>query len=171
MTTRRTATRVEIPVPSASSSSTTNSGKNPTMRAAAAATAHHSPTLPTRLESLLLAIYPTTLLLGSLFSQLSASSRRATYLPDSQAYSAADAPSYFAKKGNVFNVYFVKIGWFWISLAWAGFVFTHRGLSKRGGDGTQGGGGGGGEDGGGLWTRRVQALARYAVVTGVWILV
>ncbi|KAI7661130.1 hypothetical protein KC318_g9654, partial [Hortaea werneckii] len=121
MTTRRTATRVEIPVPS-SSTSTNSDDKNPTMRAAAAAatTAHHSPTLPTRLESLLLAIYPTTLLLGSLFSQLSASSRRATYLPDSQAYSAADAPSYFAKKGNVFNVYFVKIGWFWISLAWAG---------------------------------------------------
>ncbi|KAI7353790.1 hypothetical protein KC354_g11399 [Hortaea werneckii] len=171
MTTRRTATRVEIPVPS-SSTSTNPDDKNPTMRAAAAAaaTAHHSPTLPTRLESLLLAIYPTTLLLGSLFSQLSASSRRATYLPDSQAYSAADAPSYFAKKGNIFNVYFVKIGWFWISLAWAGFVFTHRGLSKRAGDdGTQGGGGG---DGGGFWTRRrVQALARYVVVTGVWILV
>ncbi|RMY94349.1 hypothetical protein D0862_09006 [Hortaea werneckii] len=167
MTTRRTATRVEIPVPSSSS---TNSDQDPTMRAAAATTtAHHSPTLPTRLESLLLAIYPTTLLLGSLFSQLSASSRRATYLPDSQAYSAADAPSYFAKKGNVFNVYFVKIGWFWISLAWAGFVFTHRGLSKGGREEEESGRGGGDQ---GFWTRRrLQALARYAVVTGVWILV
>ncbi|KAI7285889.1 hypothetical protein KC345_g1449 [Hortaea werneckii] len=166
MTTRRTATRVEIPVPSSSSSDNKPSSNNPTMRAASA-TAQHTPTLPTRLESLLLAIYPTTLLLGSLFSQLSASSRRATYLPDSQAYSAADAPSYFAKKGNVFNVYFVKIGWFWISLAWAGFVFTHRGLSKRGG-----GGGAGTQGDQGFWTRRrLQALARYAVVTGVWILV
>ncbi|KAI7195952.1 hypothetical protein KC363_g1172 [Hortaea werneckii] len=167
MTTRRTATRVEIPVPSSSStsSSDTKASTTPTMRAASAS-AHHSPTLPTRLEALLLAIYPTTLLLGSLFSQLSASSRRATYLPDSQAYSAADAPSYFAKKGNVFNVYFVKIGWFWISLAWAGFVFTHRGLSR--GNGRQGGDSGGQA----FWTRtRLQALARYAVVTGVWILV
>ncbi|GAB1726628.1 hypothetical protein NU195Hw_g8321t1 [Hortaea werneckii] len=177
MTTRRTATRVEIPVPASSSSSSSDhkpSSNNPTMRAATA-TAQHSPTLPTRLESLLLAIYPTTLFLGSLFSQLSASSRRATYLPDSQAYSAADAPSYFAKKGNVFNVYFVKIGWFWISLAWAGFVFTHRGLSKRGSgrqEGGDGGGGGGGSGDQGFWTRRrLQALARYAVVTGVWILV
>ncbi|KAI6868157.1 hypothetical protein KC323_g3189 [Hortaea werneckii] len=170
MTTRRTATRVEIPVPS-SSSDNNPSSNNPTMRAASA-TAQHSPTLPTRLESLLLAIYPTTLLLGSLFSQLSASSRRATYLPDSQAYSAADAPSYFAKKGNVFNVYFVKIGWFWISLAWAGFVFTHRRLSKRGSGRRQEGGGGSGSGDQGFWTRRrLQALARYAVVTGVWILV
>ncbi|KAI7483365.1 hypothetical protein KC351_g5221 [Hortaea werneckii] len=169
MTTRRTATRVEIPVPS-SSSDNKPSSNNPTMRAASATTAQHSPTLPTRLESLLLAIYPTTLLLGSLFSQLSASSRRATYLPDSQAYSAADAPSYFAKKGNVFNVYFVKIGWFWISLAWAGFVFTHRGLSRR--SGRQEGGGGSGDGDQGFWTRRrLQALARYTVVTSVWILV
>lgn len=166
MTTRRTATRVEIPVPSSSSHSSSDNN-NPTMRAAGAGTAPNSPTLPTRLESLLLAIYPTTLLLGSLFSQLSSSSRRATYLPDSQAYSAADAPSYFAKKGNVFNVYFVKIGWFWISLAWAGFVFTHRGLSKRR---REEGEGGSGDQG--FWTRkRLQALARYAVVTGVWILV
>ncbi|KAI7494018.1 hypothetical protein KC367_g8344 [Hortaea werneckii] len=175
MTTRRTATRVEIPVPSSSSSSSSDNkaSTTSTMRAASAS-AHRSPTLPTRLEALLLAIYPTTLLLGSLFSQLSASSRRATYLPDSQAYSAADAPSYFAKKGNVFNVYFVKIGWFWISLAWAGFVFTHGGLSERGGGRvrTQGGGGSSGSGEQGFWTRRrLQALARYAVVTGVWILV
>jgi hypothetical protein len=40
------------------------------------------------------------------------------------------APSYFAKKKNIFNVYFVKFGWFWTTLAFAVFVLTNPGLGE-----------------------------------------
>ncbi|KAK3077418.1 hypothetical protein LTS18_010313, partial [Coniosporium uncinatum] len=76
-----------------------------------------NPFLPTTTEALLLSIYPTTLLLGSLFSLLSPTSRSSPYNPISQSHERSSAPSYFATKSNIFNQYFVKVGWFWISLA------------------------------------------------------
>lgn len=109
-----------------------------------------SPFLPTRLEAQLLAIYPLTLLLGSIFSTLSPSSRSAPYSAISQSHDPAFAPSYFAQKKNVFNVYFVKVGWFWTSLAFAVFLAVHPNFSAR---------------------RRVAALARYAAITTWWVFV
>ena len=116
-----------------------------------------SPLLPTSLEALLLAIYPSTLLLGSLFSLLEPHARAAPYSATSQSHPPEFAPSYFAQKKNLFNVFFVKIGWFWMTLAFTVFVFMHpstgpsRSLV--------------------LTPRRVQGLLRYGLVTVWWMLV
>lgn len=116
-----------------------------------------SPFLPTAVEAILLAIYPATLVLGSLSTLFSASARAATYHAESQAYLPAEAPSYFAKKSNVFNVYFVKVGWVWITLAFFALVFTHPSfgppLSAR------------------LTRLRRNAILRYLSITVVWIAV
>lgn len=116
-----------------------------------------SPFLPTALEGTLLALYPVTLFLGSLYSMIHPASRKATYLPSTQSYDPQDAPSYFAKKSNVFNVYFVKIGWFWTTLAFFTLIFTHssHGPPFR----LQ------------LTKRRVQAIFRYMTITAVWVFV
>ena len=103
--------------------------------------------LPTPPEALLLALYPTTLLLGSLTSTLHPATRRATYQPHTQSYDPRDAPSYFARKSNLLNLYFVKIGWFWISLAWALLISSRR-RSRR--------------------SRPTHALARYLAVSAAW---
>lgn len=87
-----------------------------------------SPFFPTRLETLLIAIYPGTLLLGSLFSIVSSSTRNAPYSATLQAHPPEFAPSYFAQKKNVFNVYFVKVGWFWTTLAFFIFLLTNPSL-------------------------------------------
>lgn len=114
-----------------------------------------SPFLPTPLEAILLSSYPGTLLLGSLFSILQPASRNAEYLPHAQSYAPGQAPSYFAKKSNIFNVYFVKIGWFWTTLAFFLLAFSHSSLGQplR------------------LTKRRIQAIVRYLCVTLVWVAV
>ncbi|KAH5404991.1 hypothetical protein HBI44_194480 [Parastagonospora nodorum] len=112
-----------------------------------------SPFLPTRLEAQLISIYPLTLLLGSIFSTLSPTSRSAPYSADSQSHLPEFAPSYFAQKKNVFNVYFVKVGWFWTTLAFGVFVGFHPGF------------------GAGISRRRVAAIIRYVVITGWWVAV
>ena len=162
MATRRTTTKVEVPIPNGSTQQqqhpkrTTSLPRNTVLDQPPL---NGSPFLPTSLEAALLALYPTTLLLGSLFSLLTPSARNAPYLPHSQSYDPRFAPSYFARKSNAFNVYFVKIGWFWVTLAFLGLVFTHASFRK----------GSGGSFG--LTRRKVQALARYACVTAVWIAV
>ncbi|KAH7350426.1 inositol phospholipid synthesis and fat-storage-inducing TM-domain-containing protein [Pyrenochaeta sp. MPI-SDFR-AT-0127] len=115
--------------------------------------ARRSPFLPTRLEAQLIAIYPITLLFGSIFSTISPTSRSAPYSAVSQSHPPEFAPSYFAQKKNVFNVYFVKVGWFWTTLAFAFFVTLHPGFGK------------------GISVRRVRAVARYALITTWWIFV
>ncbi|KAK4507562.1 hypothetical protein PRZ48_001297 [Zasmidium cellare] len=153
MATKRT-TRVEIPIPS-----TSNGTPNPTKADMKldSPPPKGSPFLPTALEAFLLSIYPATLVLGSLFSTLHPASRHATYLPVSQSYDPRNAPSYFAKKSNVFNVYFVKIGWVWITGAFFLLAFSHSSLGPplR----LQ------------LTRRRVQAFLRYACVTATWFFV
>ncbi|KAK0879695.1 hypothetical protein LTR87_006497 [Friedmanniomyces endolithicus] len=151
MTTRRHITKVEIPIPPSSNGSASSSNKLDLP------SPNNWPFLPTVLESLLIAIYPTTLLLGSVFSTLHPATRAATYNPVSQSYDPADAPSYFAKKSNLFNVYFVKIGWVWITLAFFLFVFTHSSLGPPLRPA--------------LTKRRLQAILRYACITAVWIAV
>lgn len=116
-----------------------------------------SPFLPTALETILLAVYPGTLILGSIFSMLHPASRNAPYLAHSQSYAPDQAPSYFAKKSNVFNVYFVKIGWFWTTLAFFFLIFTHASLGPPLRPT--------------LTRRRIQAAVRYLCITSVWIAV
>jgi hypothetical protein len=116
-----------------------------------------SPFLPTKIETLLLLIYPTTLVLGSIFSQVAPFIRAssADYNGVHQSYyPPSSAPSYFAQKRNVFNVYFVKKGWFWVTVALAIFVGTHPSLgpSLRPA----------------VTRRRVQAAARWGLATLVW---
>ena len=154
MATRRSKTNADVP---------TTNGNPIATRTRSAATKVHSPPiagspfLPTRLEAILLAAYPGTLLLGSLFSILQPASRNAPYLPHSQSYEPGQAPSYFAKKSNIFNVYFVKIGWFWTTLAFSLLLFSHSSLGPplR----PQ------------LTKRRIQAAIRYLCITTVWIAV
>ncbi|KAF2267788.1 hypothetical protein CC78DRAFT_541425 [Lojkania enalia] len=112
-----------------------------------------SPFLPTRLEAQLISIYPLTLLLGSIFSTLSPSTRSAPYSAASQSHPPEFAPSYFAQKKNVFNVYFVKKGWFWTTLAFSIFLVFNSGMGK------------------GLSVRRIRALLRYASMTMWWVVV
>lgn len=116
-----------------------------------------SPFLPTTLEAVLISLYPLTLLLGSLFSTLSPTNRAAPYNTASQSHPAEFAPSYFARKRNIFNLYFVKIGWFWSTAALALFLMTHPSLGPP------------------LrplpTPRRLRALLRYAAVTAVWVFV
>jgi hypothetical protein len=90
----------------------------------------HHPFLPTQAETIFLAIYPLTLLAGSLFSHLSITTRNVPYNATTQSHPAELAPSYFAQKRNIFNVYFVKIGWFWITLALTLFIFTHPAIGR-----------------------------------------
>jgi len=62
---------------------------------------------------------------GSLFALLDPSARSAPYNAITQSHFADTAPSYFATKGNIFNVFFVKQGWAWITVSYFFFLFTH----------------------------------------------
>ncbi|KAK2877054.1 hypothetical protein FQN49_001461 [Arthroderma sp. PD_2] len=106
--------------------------------------------------ALLLAIYPITLILGSLYARIS---------PTANPPSSSTTPSqpsepvnYFARKGNVFNLYFVKIGWFWTSLAFLSLLLTQQAFTSQ-------------RVSADCRLRRVgQALFRYFIVTFSWIL-
>ncbi|KAL8863503.1 MAG: hypothetical protein Q9178_000184 [Gyalolechia marmorata] len=74
-------------------------------------------------EAIFLLVYPSLLVLGSLFSLLEPSARAAPYSATSQSHPPEVAPNYFALKGNIFNTWFVKVGWFWFTIAWAVWVF------------------------------------------------
>ncbi|KAL4780019.1 inositol phospholipid synthesis and fat-storage-inducing TM-domain-containing protein [Aspergillus varians] len=105
------------------------------------------PTPPPRftLPSTALLIYPATLILGSLFSVLSPTAQQA-----SDPATAQSKPiNYFARKDNIFNVYFVKIGWLWFTGAFASLLIAYPPSPNRG-------------------KRQLQALARYALATGIW---
>lgn len=120
-----------------------------------------------------LLIYPITLLLGSLFSVLSPTARNADgSIPNTHTHPDAFLPSlandinthaepthpvnYFARKNNLFNAYFVKIGWAWTTLAFVSLLFqapyssTHRSTQRI--------------------RRLAQAALRYALATTAWYL-
>ncbi|KAI1282353.1 inositol phospholipid synthesis and fat-storage-inducing TM-domain-containing protein [Xylaria sp. FL0933] len=143
---------------SSSSSRNTNGAaspglKTPTMMTTATATpTRNSPFLPTPLETIFLAIYPAILLLGTLFSVLSPETRGAPYDAARQSHVQAHAPSYFARKDNLFNVLFVKRGWLWVTVAFLAFVATHP-TFRRGSRTT------------------ARAATRWALVTAWWVLV
>ncbi|KAL5337604.1 inositol phospholipid synthesis and fat-storage-inducing TM-domain-containing protein [Aspergillus crustosus] len=105
-----------------------------------------SPTIPTlsRFEPpspFLLFLYPITLFAGSLFSVLSPTAH--------QASAKSEPINYFARKDNIFNIYFVKIGWIWFTSAFASLILASPPSPHRG-------------------RRQAQSFARYALVTVVW---
>ncbi|KEY66561.1 hypothetical protein S7711_09407 [Stachybotrys chartarum IBT 7711] len=130
----------------------------------AASSATTSPTrtppfLPTPLETIALATFPALLIFGTVFSMLSPQTRAAPYDPVSQSHyqDASLAPSYFARKSNIFNVFFVKRGWGWTSLALALFLLTHPSVGVPG---TLT-----------LTRRRARAGLRWVLATTWWFLV
>lgn len=165
MATRRKNIRVDVPLPTTKDDSTDVSSiidDSETMAQLDAPPPFQSPFLPTLLEALLLSVYPATLIVGSIFSTLTVNHADTPYVPHMQSYDPKNAPSYFAKKSNIFNVYFVKIGWAWITVAFAIFILGSRALGpidwlnapqKA------------------LTKRRSQAFARYALLTAVWYMV
>lgn len=110
--------------------------------------------LPTRLETFLISLYPGTLLLGSIFSTLSPTTRHAPYSATLQSHPPDFAPSYFAQKRNVFNLFFVKQGWAWTTAALVLFLLTHPSLGPPMRPV--------------LTPRRVRAVLRYLLVTLWW---
>ncbi|GAW22272.1 hypothetical protein ANO14919_118080 [Xylariales sp. No.14919] len=114
-------------------------------------TTRSSPFLPTPLETPLLLVYPSILTFGALFSVLSPDTRGAPYDVARQSHVQAHAPSYFARKDNLFNVLFVKRGWLWITVAFLAFIATHP-TFRHG-------------------RMAARAATRWALVTGWWILV
>lgn len=115
-------------------------------------TTRSPPHLPTPLETLLFLVYPSILVFGTLFSVLSPQTRAAPYDATGQSHVQAEAPSYFARKDNLFNKLFVKRGWAWITAAFVIFLLTHPVLARSA-------------------ARRARAALRWALVTGWWVLV
>ena len=115
--------------------------------------ARSSPFLPSPLERLVLALFPVLLVFGTVYSALSPDTRNAAYDPVSQSHAQAPAaaPSYFARKSNVFNVFFVKRGWAWITVSFASFVLTHPSVASP--------------------SQKVRAGARWLGVTACWFFV
>ncbi|KAH7162261.1 inositol phospholipid synthesis and fat-storage-inducing TM-domain-containing protein [Dactylonectria estremocensis] len=130
-----------------------SSSKTEPMASTSASTPRNSPFIPTPVERLCLAVFPVALVFGTVFSVLSPDTRSAHYDAISQSHSQdpAVAPSYFAQKSNIFNVFFVKRGWAWITVAFVAFLFTHPSTAAG--------------------PRRVQAGLRWAAVTSLWFLV
>ncbi|KAK6529193.1 hypothetical protein TWF281_008377 [Arthrobotrys megalospora] len=85
---------------------------------------------------LLSLIYPATIVLGSLFSIISPIGQSA---------------SYFSRKNNIFNVLFVKIGWFWTTVAFLIHIANLRHPNAA--------------------HARSKALIRWGLATLAWILV
>ncbi|KAJ5748305.1 uncharacterized protein N7511_010001 [Penicillium nucicola] len=118
-----------------------------------------------------LLVYPATLLLGSLYSIISptANPSRDTQPASPLVPSLAsdlhltESPvNYFARKNNIFNVYFVKIGWLWTTAAFVSLLIfqplyssSHpQSLSQQ-------------ET---RFRRTLQAILRYALATTAWYL-
>lgn len=82
----------------------------------------------------------------------------ATYSPTHQSYQPPElAPSYFAQKRNLLNVWFVKLGWFWTTLSLALFVATHASFAAQGLS-TQA-----------ALQKRLRAAGRWVAATTVWV--
>lgn len=124
---------------------------------------------PSQPPAIALLIYPLTLFVGSLYSIISPTARPSNLTSDQMTTPLATAaasdtstttPSpapvnYFARKDNVFNVYFVKVGWAWTTFAFLSLLllqpFYHKSSNLH------------------VRARRtLQALLRYAIVTASW---
>ncbi|KAL2753046.1 hypothetical protein ACRALDRAFT_2112456 [Sodiomyces alcalophilus JCM 7366] len=127
----------------------------PTATGLSIPTKRNSPFLPTPFETAILAFFPALLAFGTLFSLLSPEVRRAEFDTTTQSHAQHpdEAPGYFARKDNLLNVFFVKRGWFWTTVAFAAFVLTHP--TFRGGASAK---------------RYAAACTRWVLVTGAWFL-
>lgn len=122
-----------------------------------------------------LLVYPVTLLLGSLFSIISPTARASRGHTTASSPSGPLAPSlaadlhisespvnYFARKNNIFNLYFVKIGWLWTTLAFFSLLLcqpAYRSSSSSSQTQQQ------------TRPRRIlQASIRYILATSIWYL-
>lgn len=118
---------------------------------------------------IILAVYPITLVLGTLFSVISPTARATRKSSSSGPLApslAADLhlsespANYFARKNNVFNLYFVKIGWVWLTLAFASLllfqpIYNSSSPSSQSQQQAR-------------FRRSLQALLRYTIATIVW---
>jgi len=108
----------------------------------------------------LLLIYPIVLALGSFFSAISPTASPAGALAPGVA-SEINTPTtwhpvnYFASKHNLLNKYFVKIGWFWLTIAFALLAYSTHALRQPKSSSSP--------------SKVIQALLRYAIVTVTWI--
>ena len=120
----------------------------------------------------ILLVYPVTLLLGSLFSVISPVARSTR--GSSSDPSAPLAPSlaadlhlsespvnYFAKKNNIFNLYFVKIGWLWLTVAFASLILFQPAYNLSSASQVQQQA---------RFRRSLQAFLRWCLATTVWYL-
>jgi hypothetical protein len=125
--------------------------------------------LPTKspqfsLSPYLLLIYPSILTLGSLYSAISPTASSATHTGGRTAGVASELNSqttlppanYFASKRNLLNVYFVKIDWFWTTLAFALLTYTTYAAPKKERETSRA-------------RRWLQAVLRYAIATATWV--
>ncbi|RFU26940.1 hypothetical protein B7463_g9403, partial [Scytalidium lignicola] len=140
-----------------SSSSAPQGSTTPASSTAYKTASRRSPFIPTTLEIILLSTYPATLILGSIYAVLDPAARTSPYNAADQSYFADTAPSYFAKKSNVFNQFFVKRGWAWITISFFYFLFTHP---SNGPPGSLV-----------LTPRRLRGIFRWALITLWWIFV
>ena len=113
------------------------------------------------LSPFLLLIYPTILAFGSLLSTISptVTSAPAGALTPGVASElnnpATTQPvNYFASKHNILNVYFVKIDWFWTTLAFGLLAYTAHATRQRSKVSSKG---------------LLQAAIRYSIVTAAWV--
>src|SRR6187402_275261 len=151
VTPRRSQRIQNLSSPSSNTSTASGSLSNPTKM-----TTRRLPLLPTPLETILLSLYPATLVVGSLFALLDPSARATPYNTTTQSHFASTAPSYFAKKSNIFNVFFVKQGWAWVTFSYLFFLFTHPSTGAQSLV---------------ITPKRLRGLFRYAIVTVWWIFV
>ncbi|GKZ32124.1 fat storage-inducing transmembrane protein 2 [Aspergillus brasiliensis] len=118
-----------------------------------------------------LLIYPATLIVGSLFSVLSPTAQSTRDDGSSTLHPHAEplAPSiasdlnlsfppprpvnYFARKDNIFNLYFVKVGWLWTTAALAFILLSQPAYTLAASHRAR---------------RTGQAVLRYALATTVW---
>ena len=110
-------------------------------------------------------IYPATLLIGSLFSLISPTARPTTTATAAAAQNKPQpAVNYFASKHNIFNQYFVKIGWAWMTIAFFLLIISQPAyISVKGVDGAAAQQ---------RLARKIgQAIVRYSVATLSWYLV
>lgn len=108
-------------------------------------------------ETILFLTCAATLVFGSLWSTFTVSPELSPYNPQIQAHDPATAPSYFARKDNILNVFFVKKGWAWITLAF--FALHLSQPAPRPAPPAK------------LMAKLGKAVLRYATATAAWFLV
>ncbi|KAI9934275.1 hypothetical protein ASPWEDRAFT_50044 [Aspergillus wentii DTO 134E9] len=117
------------------------------------------PSIATTPPTAVLLLYPITLLVGSLFSIISPTAQGSRDRPhehvDALAASTPNPVNYFARKNNIFNLYFVKIGWLWTTLAFASLLVSQKAYTAPSSQRSR---------------RVAQTALRYSLATAVWYL-